>query len=107
MLTWHNFKFKSNIGSPFDRLFKLTPVIFLRIDSSHHYWLKSYILGNIISVKIHVFLGALIDGGKEVGVYEGGGERNINLFYKQGTFPSCLKQIRHIHCLKSLFRMLC
>lgn len=40
MLTWHSFKFKSNIGSPFDHLFKLTPVIFLRIDSSHHYWLK-------------------------------------------------------------------
>lgn len=39
MLTWHSFKFKSNIGSPLDHLFKLTPVI-LRIDSSHHYWLK-------------------------------------------------------------------
>lgn len=43
--------------------------------------------------KIHVLLGALIDGGEEVGVYEGGGEMNINLFYKKGTFQSCLKQI--------------
>lgn len=55
MLRWHSFKFKSTIVSPLDLLFKLTLVICLRINSSHQYWLKSYSLWNIISVKSVLF----------------------------------------------------